>query len=136
MKKIFVPLVLVLAIFSANVEAASLGKSKIFSPEELSYACEFVNGKIIEWGCTPKKIKYAGDKFNNEENISYLNSLADSRGFEKKFTKCMVLLSDFRSPPAEKNSVTLEPDKIYKKYQWWFGFYEVDGEWKPMTWGY
>ena len=126
MKKFFATLI-VLLMFSTQVEA--------ISPEDSNFAFQTIAQKLFEWKCTPLRIQYGGDELNNEENIKYMNDLAEGNGFEKKFSACMVFYSDFRSPKDDGTPCAWNYDSDYKNYSWYFGFYE-DGEWKLMTWGY
>lgn len=141
MKKIFLfGFALVIFIFSAKVQAADFkidyGTSKIFSQAEMDFCIEIIKNNLESSGCTIRNIRYAGDNFNSHENITYLNDLAKGHGFTKNFIKCMVFYSDYKSPPDDGKISAWNYDSEYKDWQWWFGFYEVDGEWKLLTSGY
>ena len=129
-------------IFSAKVQAADFdfeidyGKSKIFSQAEMDFCIEIIKSKLEPSGCTIRKVRYAGDNFNSHKNRKYLNSLAEGRGLQKKFVRCMVFYSDFKSPPDDGKISAWNYDSEYKDWQWWFGLYKVDGEWKLLTEGY
>ncbi|MBD3878182.1 MAG: hypothetical protein SR1Q5_00640 [Quinella sp. 1Q5] len=103
--------------------------------EDSTFAIDTINQKLREWKCTPLKIQYGGDEFNNAENIKYINELAEAHGYEKKFTACMVFYSDFHSPPDDGTISAWNHDSDYKNWSWYFGRY-VDGTWKLLTWGY
>ena len=128
MKKFFAAaLAFVLMTFAAQGEAVSC--------EDSTFAFDTINHKLREWHCTPLKIWYAGDESNNVENVAYMNALAEGRGFDKKFTACMVFYSDFHSPPDDGTISAWNHDSDYKNWSWYFGRY-ADGTWHLMTWGY
>ncbi len=136
-------MIFALMIFSAQVEASDeptidYGNSKIFSQAEMDFCIAKIKSDYKDNGAKILNIRYAGDEYNSHENRKYLNSLADSRGFKKKFSKCMVFLIDYRTPPASDDGkfFAWEPDTVYKDWQYWFGFYKPDGEWKYLTSGY
>ena len=142
MKKIFLlSFAFAILIFSAKVQAADFnfeidyGKSKIFSQAEMDFCIEIIRNKLESGGCTIRKVRYAGDKFNSHANRKYLNSLAEGQGLKKKFAKCMVFYSDFKSPPDDGKISAWNYDSEYQ-WQWWFGLYKIDGEWKLLTSGY
>ena len=126
MKKFFATLI-VLFTFSFQAEAITC--------EDSTFAIETINQTLREWKCTPLKIQYGGDELNSAENIAYMNELAEGKGFEKKFSACMVFYTDFISPPDDGKISAWNYDSEYKNYSWYFGFYE-DGTWKLLTWGY
>lgn len=126
MKK-FLMAVLMLLMMSAQVEAISY--------EDSTFAIDTINQKLRDWKCTPLRIQYAGDEYNNVENIKYMNDLAEGQGFEKKFTACMVFYTDFHSPTDDGQLSAWEYDTDYKNWSWYFGRYD-DGSWKLLTWGY
>ena len=126
MKK-FLAAVIVLLMMSAQAEAIGF--------EDSTFAVDTINQKLREWKCTPLRIQYGGDELNNAENVAYMNELAEARGFEKKFSACMIFYTDFISPSDDGKFSAWNYDSEYKNYSWYFGRYE-DGEWKLMTWGY
>ena len=143
MKKIFLTICLtVILIFSAKVQAADFnfeidyGQSKIFSQAEMDFCIEIIRSKLEPSGCKIRNVRYAGDEFNSHKNRKYLNSLAEGHGLKKKFTKCMLFYSDFKSPPDDGKISAWNYDSEYKDWQWWFGFYKIDGEWKLLTEGH
>lgn len=128
MKKVFASaLMFVILFLSVQVEAISY--------EDSTFAVETINQKLREWKCTPLRIQYGGDELNNAENITYMNELAEGRGFEKNFSACMVFFTDFRSPKDDGSISAWNYDSDYKNYSWYFGLYS-DGTWKLLTWGY
>ena len=126
MKK-FILTILMCMMISTQVEA--------ISREDSTFAFKTILQELYDWKCTPLKIWYGGDELNNAENINYLNELAESRGFEKKFTACMVFYSDFHSPPDDGKISAWNYDSDYTNYSWYFGLYK-DGKWKLLTSGY
>ena len=126
MKKFFATLI-VLLTFSFQAEAITC--------EDSTFAIETINQTLCEWKCTPLKIQYGGDELNSAKNIAYMNELAEGKGFEKKFSACMVFYTDFISPPDDGKISAWNYDSEYKNYSWYFGLYE-DGTWKLLTWGY
>ena len=144
MKKFFaLTLAFAILIFSSQVKAADVsvdyGNSKIFTWRDMNYCIYVIQKNLTKWGCTLKNVRYIGDEISNsEENIKYLNELAKSHKFSKRFTKCLVFETDFISPP-EPHDGTITAwnyDSEYNNYVWYFGFYEVDGKWKLLSNGY
>ena len=144
MRKILsVMLLAAVVIFSTHSQAATeftidYGKSKIFSKADMDYAIGIIRYELGRSGCTLLRVRYAGDNYYSHENRKYLNSLAESRGFDKKFTKCMVFFSDYMSPPDPHDGkpTAWNYDSEYKDWTWYFGFYKEDGEWKLLSDGY
>lgn len=141
-KKIFfAAMIFTLTVFSAQVEAEDeptidYGNSKIFSQAEMDFCIEKIKNDYKDNGVKILNIRYAGDNYNSHENRKYLNSLAEGHGLKKKFSKCMVFFIDYRTPPDDGRIFAWEPDTVYKDWQYWFGFYKPDGEWKYLTSGY
>ncbi len=127
MKK-FLATLIILLMMTAQVEAISY--------EDSTFAIDAINKKLREWKCTPLRIQYGGDEFNNAENIEYMNDLAEAHGFERKFIACMVFYSDFHSPQDDGELSAWKYDTDYKNWSWYFGLYEPNGTWQLMTWGY
>ena len=136
-------LAFLILIFSAQVQAADVkvdyGNSKIFTKRDMNYCIYVIQKNLNDWGCTLLNVRYVGDEFSNStENIKYMNELAESHKFTKKFTKCMVFKTDFISPPDPHDGkiTSWNYDTKYSDYEWYFGFYKVDGKWKLMSMGY
>lgn len=144
MKKIFsMAFALMMLVFATPAQAADFsvdyGDSKVFTYREIDNCIAVINERLTEMGCTLKNVRYVGDEISNsKENIKYMNELAKGNKFKKKFTQCMMFKTDFQSPPDPHDGkpTAWNYDSEYKDYEWYFGFYEVDGEWKLMTWGY
>lgn len=131
MKKFFAAVTVLLMISCAqNVFAAEI------SSADATFAVETINQRLKEWNCTPLKIWFSEIPLDDPENVAYMNKLADSRGFDKNFTACMVFYSDFRSPPDPHDGkiTAWNYDSDYKDYTWYFGLY--NGEWILMSNGY
>ena len=126
MKKFFAAMIVLLMM---NVQGEAI------TCEDSMFAVDTINQKLREWNCTPLRIQYGGDELNTAENVAYMNELAEARGFEKKFSACMVFYTDFISPSDDGNFSAWNYDSEYKNYSWYFGLYE-DGKWKLLTWGY
>lgn len=129
MKKFLAAIVCGVVLMFSQVEAAEISR------EDSCFAFETITKTLCEWKCTPLKIWYGGDELNSAENVAYMNELAESRGFEPKFSACMVFYSDFRSPPDDGTISAWNYDSKYENYSWYFGLYS-DGTWKLMTSGY
>lgn len=136
-------LALMILIFSSQVKAADVlveyGNSNIFTKREMNYCIYKIQKNLNEWGCKLLRVRYVGDEISNSaENIKYMNELAKGKNFGKKFTKCMVFKTDFMSPPDPHDGkiTAWNYDSEYTNYEWFFGFYEVNGKWKLMTMGY
>lgn len=111
MKKFFVTaLMFALMMTCSNVDAAKI------SCADSTFAFETINQTLREWNCTPLKIWHSGIALDDAENVAYMNELAESRGFEKKFTACMVFCSDFISPPDDGKISAWNYDSVYRDY--------------------
>ena len=106
------------------------GKSDLYTQEDMDAAIELIRAEFDSWeGCELHSISYAGDECNTEENIAWMNELADS----SDFTQCIEFTSDFHSPV--EGGGAWEADQEYTDWQWWLGRAE-GGDWELMTWGY
>ncbi len=116
---------------SAPEVAVDLGTSELYTQRERSDAMLVVRSKFATFaGCELHSIRYAGDEASNEENLRWLNSLADGAGF----TQVAEFLTDFHSP-VEDGPYAWERDFEYKDYQWWLAR-KKDGDWELVSWGY
>ena len=121
--------------------AIDLGRSSLYTPEELNIAVLLIKDKFVTFaGCELHSIRYAGDDANNEENLEWLNSLREVRSnippedVGKQYVQVAEFLSNFHSP-VEEGPYAWELDMEYKDYQWWLGRLE-DGRWEIVSWGY
>ncbi|MDO4973154.1 MAG: L,D-transpeptidase family protein [Eubacteriales bacterium] len=110
--------------------AMGLKVSDIFTVEELDAAAALIQAEFETWdGCEMHLLHYAGDGSCNEENLAWLNSLAEG----KTFTRCAEFLSDFHTAPDAGGA--WNPDAEYSDWQWWLGCTD-EGGWELLTWGY
>ena len=111
--------------------AVDLGKSALYTQKELYDAMLAVKCRFASFaGCELHCIRYAGDEANNEENLAWLNSLADGADY----TQIAEFLTDFHSPD-EDGPYAWERDSEYRDYQWWLARAK-DGGWEIVSWGY
>lgn len=104
--------------------------SELYTQEELAAAAEQISLKFASFeGCEMHALNYAGDECNSDENVAWLNGLAEGASF----VQVAEFLSDFHTPAD--GSGALEPDTEYTDYQWWLGRAEA-GDWQLVTWGY
>lgn len=144
MKKFFIfGVMFLILIISPQVKAADVvidyGNSKIFTQADMDFCIEIIKEQLKRSNCTLHNVRYVGDeKSNSRENIKYLNELAESRNYKKKFTKCLLFMTDYQSPPDPHDEIPTawNYDSEYTDYSWYFGFYKVDGEWKLLSSGY
>ena len=131
--------------FSTQVYAEDIsvdyGDSNVFTKREMDCCIDLIEKELNDWSCKLKSVRYVGDAVSNSaENIKYVNELAqgNKNNFDKKFTNCLLFKTDFQSPPDPHDGkpTAWRYDSEYKDYEWYFGFYEVDGEWKLLGWGY
>ena len=116
--------------------AIDYGQSQIFTRKELEKAVPLIQEVLDTWdGCRIHSLRYAGDEACTEENLSWLNELAEAQGKEMEFTRCACFLCDFRSPADESKAGAWNPDYEYTDWSWWLGC-TAKGEWALLTWGY
>lgn len=92
----------------------------------------FINPKI-DWGSKLNSITYVSDSACGEDELKWLNGLAEDNGSREHFTECMLFLSDFHSPKNGRGD--LEADYEYTDWQWWLARSE-NGKWKLVTNGW
>ena len=106
------------------------GKSELYTEEELDEAMVQVKCQFASWeGCELEALRYAGDEFNTEENIKWLNESAE----DKTYSKVIKITSDFHTPKSGYGS--FEKDYDYLDYEWWLGCDE-EGSWDIVQMGY
>ena len=99
-------------------------------------AIRLIRQEFDTWtGCELHSIRYISDKSCNEENLAWMNELAEARGMDQTFTQCIFFESSFHSPKKEKDAGAWNPDEEYTGWQWCLARTE-GGPWKLMTWGY
>ena len=112
------------------------GTSQLYTHEEMDEAILLIHMEFVTWdGCELHAIRYAGDEACTEENLQWLNELAEAREQELHFTQCIEFLSDFHSPVEESEADAWNHDYEYTDFQWWLGR-TADGQWHLVTWGY
>ena len=108
--------------------------SEVFTETDINDAMGKILETFNEWnGCELHDLRFAGDEFNNEENIAWMNEL----GNRDDFTQCIQFTMNFHSPVNEEDleGTAWEADHEYIDYEWWLARTE-GGEWELMTWGY
>jgi D-alanyl-D-alanine carboxypeptidase len=116
---------------SAPEVEIDLGNSALYTEDELYDAILAIKCRFASMaGCELHTIRYAGDEANSEENLKWLNSIAE--GME--YTQAAEFLTDFHSP-VEDSPYTWEPDTEYYDYQWWLAR-PADGDWEIVSFGY
>ena len=107
-----------------------LSGSTLYTDKELYDAMLAVKCQFAAFaGCELHSIRYGGDEANTQENIKWVNELAEG----KNFTQVCEILTDFHSPTEPYGA--WETDKEYKDWQWWLARTE-GGDWQLLTWGY
>jgi D-alanyl-D-alanine carboxypeptidase len=104
----------------------------LFTKEDMDSAIALINAEFDTWEhCESLEVSYTSDEECNEENIAWMNSLADEGA--EPFTQCMKFVSTFVTD-AEADGAW-EPETEYNDYEWWLARTE-GGEWQLMSWGY
>ena len=110
--------------------AIDYGSSELYTQADMDAAIALIEDEFSGWeGCELHRISYAGDECNSEENISWMNDLADGQDF----TQCIEFVSDFHSPV--EGGGAWEADAEYTDWQWWLARAE-GGDWQLLSWGY
>ena len=108
------------------------GDSRLYTEEDLEEAAIQIKCRFAFFdGCELHSLRYAGDDFNTEENIAWMNSLDEGRDY----IQTAKFLSDFHSPVDPGAESAWEPDQEYTDYEWWLAR-AADGGWQLLTWGY
>ena len=127
------------AEMSGDVSKARIvyGTSNIYSREDMNTAISIIKEQFIKWdGCELHSIRYTDDDYcNTEDNIKWMNELAESRGCEPTFTQCIAFFSDFHSPTDAKNKTAFNVDSEYTNWTWYLARTD-NGEWHLMSFGY
>ena len=93
MKRICILLLAALALLMTacgNTGDAEIiyGDSDIYSQSDMDSAIRLIKREFSGWsGCELHKIEYAGDECNSEENIKWLNELAEANGIKAELTR-------------------------------------------------
>lgn len=108
------------------------GASVLYTEEDLAEAAVQVKCRFASFaGCELHSLRYAGDEYNTEENLRWMNQLDEG----KNYTRVALFLSDFRSPEFPGDDTSWEADAEYTAWQWWLARTEDSG-WQLLTWGY
>ena len=139
MKRICILLLAALALLMTacgNTGDAEIiyGDSDIYSQSDMDSAIRLIKREFSGWsGCELHKIEYACDECNSEENIKWLNELAEANGIKAELTQCIQFVSEFHSP--KNGGGAWNPDEEYTGWQWNLARAE-GGRWYLLTWGY
>ena len=110
------------------------GASSIYSKRDMDSAIKLIKEEFSEWeGCELHSISYSSDEECSEENIAWLNDLANARLHYSAFTQCIMFKSDFHSP--KHGGGAWNSDQEYTNWQWWLARTD-NGRWYLLTWGY
>ncbi len=112
------------------------GNSSIYSEEDMNAAIETIKDEFSteRWdGFELQSISYSSDDKCNEENVAWMNELAEAEHLSDEFTQCIMFESDFHSP--EDAGAEWNPDTDYEDFQWWLARTD-NGEWKLLTGGW
>lgn len=119
-----------LGMAEASDADLDLGSSERYSLEERAEAAVQVQCAFAGWkGCTLYSLRYAGDEFNTEENLKWLNSLNEGANY----TEVAKFLTMFHSPALPEG--TWEPNQVYEDYEWWLARTDKGG-WEIVSQGY
>ena len=98
------------------------GNSHFYTDQDLYDAVLQIKCDFAFWPeCELHSIRYAGDAYNNEENLNRLNSMKH----DKKFTQLAKFTGDFHT--TDNASGVLSPNKDYNDFVWWLARGDDDG---------
>ena len=111
------------------------GNSNVYSKEDMDYSIKLIKKEFNSSfrGSKLNSITYVSDSACGEDELKWLNGLAEDNGSREHFTECMLFLSDFHSPKNGRGD--LEADYEYTDWQWWLARSE-NGKWKLVTNGW
>lgn len=114
---------------SENVKI-DLGKSEIYSQEDLNSASEVVLKEIKGWSSVEEvyEISYCGDK-DSASQLAYCKTLKD-----KDYTQCTVFVSSFKTT-SSAGSDGFNPSSDYGGWRWYLARTD-GGRWELLSWGY
>lgn len=114
---------------SENVKI-DLGKSEIYSQEDLNSASEVVLKEIKGWNSVEEvyEISYCGDK-DSASQLAYCKTLKD-----KDYTQCAVFVSSFKTT-SSAGSDGFNPSSDYDGWRWYLARTD-GGRWELLSWGY
>ena len=122
--------------YANEVFSVDYGVSDIYAGADMDEAIACIWEEFKGWeGCKLHTVRYAGDESSNEENLAWLNELAEANPdeFSGDYTECIGFVSDFHSPVEAYGA--WDEDTEYTDWQWWLARTE-DGGWELVTWGY
>lgn len=114
-----------------DFDEVDYGDSDLYTKEDMDAAIEKIMDEFNTWECTDLDLTYAGDDYNSEENLTWLDSLSA----DENFTECIAFTSSFHSPKSADEFSAWKADTDYDGWEWWLGRTD-DGEWHLVTWGY
>lgn len=114
---------------TANVKI-DLGKSDIYTQEDLEEAANIVLNEIKTWESVTVvyTISYCGDEASAKQ-LDYCNSLSD-----KGYVQCALFESSFKSAGEDKSG-GFNPNDVYEGWQWYLARTD-GGQWELIMWGY
>lgn len=138
MKKLLIFLTLIIVIVGSIVYFSSdnkvtidYRKSDIYTQDDMDNAIAVIRKEFDSWkGCKLYRISYTSDKNNNQENVAWMNELANGKA---NYTQCIQFISDFRSPLFGGDG--WDANAKYTNWQWWLARKD-NGKWELLTWGY
>ena len=108
------------------------GTSELYAPEDLEEAAVQVKCRFASFaGCELHSLRYAGDDWNTEANLKWMNELDEG----KYYIQVAAFISDFHSPADPGKDTAWEPDREYTEWEWWLAR-SADSGWQLLTWGY
>lgn len=112
------------------------GTSELYTQEDMDAAIKVIEDEFSTWeGCELKNIRYTSDDANNDDNIAWLNSIAEGKELSGNYTQCIEFLSDFHSPVEPAADSAWEADTDYTDWQWYLARTD-GGSWELVTNGY
>lgn len=108
-----------------------LGKSEIYSQEDLQDAVDVIISEIGGWSSVKEvySVSYCGDESASSQ-LEYCKSLSEDR----EYTKCVVFESSFRTTDSA-GSDGFNENSLYDGWKWYLA--KTDGgQWELVTWGY
>ena len=110
------------------------GTSSIYSKEDMDSAIQLIKEEFSDWkGCELHSISYSSDDECSEENIAWMNDLANWQTPNSAFTQCIMFTSDFHSP--KHGGGAWNANQEYTDWQWWLARMD-NGRWYLLTYGY
>lgn len=126
---------LMILIFSTQVQAKDFevdyGDSKLYTQREMDNCISMIDEHLTSLNCTLINVRYAGDGISKKE--------LERNGidYSKNYENFIIFYADFQSPPDPHDGkpTAWTYDKLYKDYNFIFGFDKNDG-WQLVNYGY